>query len=158
MNNNKQIKNPIIKSYVNDFADKHEISKKQRKDEHLLFESYINDAIVSVYGNDANVSYEDMETGSAFGIDGVAIFVADKLVQSVEDVDYVIENLKRFDVEFYFIQTKMSEKIDRQELNDFFTGVRRFFDFDRYSCDILELDVFWETAKYIFKFLGCYRY
>lgn len=150
MNNNKQIKNPIIKSYVNDFADKHEISKKQRKDEHLLFESYINDAIVSVYGNDANVSYEDMETGSAFGIDGVAIFVADKLVQSVEDVDYVIENLKRFDVEFYFIQTKTSEKIDRQELNDFFTGVRRFFDFDRDSCDILELDVFWETAKYIF--------
>ncbi|RSK05647.1 AIPR protein [Streptococcus mitis] len=150
MNNNKQIKNPIIKSYVNDFADKHEISKKQRKDEHLLFESYINDAIVSVYGNDANVSYEDMETGSAFGIDGVAIFVADKLVQSVEDVDYVVENLKRFDVEFYFIQTKTSEKIDRQELNDFFTGVRRFFDFDRDSCDILELDVFWETAKYIF--------
>lgn len=150
MNNNKQIKNPIIKSYVNDFADKHEISKKQRKDEHLLFESYINDAIVSVYGNDANVSYEDMETGTAFGIDGVAIFVADKLVQNVEDVDYVIENLKRFDVEFYFIQTKTSERIDRQELNDFFTGVRRFFDFDRDNCDILELDGFWETAKYIF--------
>ena len=150
MSKQTQIKNPIIKSYVTDFADKHEIGKKQRNDEHLLFESYINDAIVSVYGNDVNVSYEDMDTGTAFGIDGIAIFVADKLVQSVEDVDYVIENLKRFDVEFYFIQTKTSEKIDRQELNDFFTGIRRFFDFDRDNCDISELDAFWETAKYIF--------
>ena len=150
MSKQTQIKNPIIKSYVTDFADKHEIGKRQRNDEHLLFESYINDAIVSVYGNDVNVSYEDMDTGTAFGIDGIAIFVADKLVQSVEDVDYVIENLKRFDVEFYFIQTKTSEKIDRQELNDFFTGIRRFFDFDRDNCDISELDAFWETAKYIF--------
>lgn len=150
MSKQTQIKNPIIKSYVTDFADKHEIGKKQRNDEHLLFESYINDAIVSVYGNDVNVSYEDMDTGTAFGIDGIAIFVADKLVQSVDDVDYVVENLKRFDVEFYFIQTKTSEKIDRQELNDFFTGIRRFFDFDRDNCDIPELDAFWETAKYIF--------
>ena len=98
MSDKKEIKNPIIKSYVDDFAQKHEISKNQCKNEHLLFESYINDAIVSVYGNDVNVSYEDMETGSAFGIDGIAIFVADKLVQSVEDVDYVIEKLKRFDM------------------------------------------------------------
>lgn len=150
MSDKKEIKNPIIKSYVDDFAQKHEISKNQCKNEHLLFESYINDAIVSVYGNDVNVSYEDMETGSAFGIDGIAIFVADKLVQSVEDVDYVIEKLKRFDVEFYFVQTKTSEKIDRQELNDFFTGIRRFFDFDRTNCDIQELDAFWEVAKYIF--------
>ena len=141
MSKQTQIKNPIIKSYVTDFADKHEIGKKQRNDEHLLFESYINDAIVSVYGNDVNVSYEDMDTGTAFGIDGIAIFVADKLVQSVEDVDYVIENLKRFDVEFYFIQTKTSEKIDRQELNDFFTGIRRFFDFDRDIFSLRRVDL-----------------
>lgn len=148
MNVIKEIKNPIIKSYVNNFADKYEILKKGRRDEHQLFEQYINDLVLSVYGNDPNASYEEMETGTAFGIDGVAIFVADKFVQSIEDVDYVIDGLKRFDVEFYFIQTKTVDKFDRQDISDFFSGIRRFFNLDK--CEIAELEIFWETTKYIY--------
>ncbi|MFB9997713.1 hypothetical protein [Providencia rustigianii] len=60
-----------------------------------------------------------METGTAIGIDGVAIFVADKLVTSIEDVDLIISDLKRFDVNFYFTQAKTTESFIRQDMNDF---------------------------------------
>ncbi len=49
-------------------------------------------------------------------------------------------------VSFYSIKT--SDKFNRQDISDFFTGVRRFFNFDR--CEIPELYTHWEVAKYIY--------
>ncbi|SFK72363.1 AIPR protein [Marinilactibacillus piezotolerans] len=148
MNKQTTIKNPIISTYIKDFIEKYEITSNKAKDEHSIFESYINDLILTLYGNDPNASFYDMETKTAFGIDGVAIFVADKFVKSIEDVDDVIQNTKRFEVEFYFSQSKTSDLFNRTEINDFFTGIRRFFNFE--NCEIPELKEFWETAKYIY--------
>lgn len=127
MSNATHITHPIILSYLEGFSHKYEISAKESRDQHSLFEQYINDLVLNIYGNDPNALYEDMDTGSAFGIDGVAIFVADKLVTSIEDVDDIIEDLKKFEVNFFFTQSKTTQKFNRQEVNDFFSGVRRFF-------------------------------
>lgn len=148
MSKNKEIKNPIINTYLTNFIEKYEIPNSKSKDKHDIFEKYINDMILNLYGNDPNASFYDMETKTAFGIDGVAIFVADKFVKSIEDVDYVIDNLKKFDVEFYFSQSKTTDSFNRTEIGDFFTGIRRFFNFEQ--CEIPELKEFWETAKYIY--------
>ncbi|MBC1604167.1 AIPR family protein [Listeria rocourtiae] len=148
MSNATHITHPIILSYLEGFSHKYEISAKESRDQHSLFEQYINDLVLNIYGNDPNALYEDMDTGSAFGIDGVAIFVADKLVTSIEDVDDIIEDLKKFEVNFFFTQSKTTQKFNRQEVNDFFSGVRRFFNFEK--CEINELEVFWEVAKYIY--------
>lgn len=150
MTNNKTIAHPIISSYVHDFMDKYEIEVSETISEHEVFEYYINNLILSVYCNDSSATYSDMETGSAFGIDGVAIFVADKIVNSISDVDYLLENLKKIDVSFYFAQTKTASKFDRQNINDFFSGIRRFFDLSTQECNIPELQDFWEITKYIF--------
>ncbi|WP_059174061.1 AIPR family protein [Bacillus sp. FJAT-27445] len=142
------IKHPMISGYVKGFVDKYEISKNKAKNEHNIFEMFINDLILSTYSNDPNASYEDMETGTAFGIDGVAIFINDKLVESVEDVDYICSSTKKIEVKFLFTQTKTSEKFDRSEVRDFLQGVNRFFNFE--FCEIVELKNSWETAKYIY--------
>lgn len=68
------ISHPVIQSYIEDFILENEISKSEAKDQHTIFEQFINDLILSVYSNDPSVTYQDMETGTAFGIDGIAIF------------------------------------------------------------------------------------
>ncbi|MEG8303593.1 AIPR family protein [Bacillus mojavensis] len=142
------IKHPMISGYVKGFVDKYEISRRKAKNEHNIFEMFINDLILSSYNNDPNASYEDMETGTAFGIDGVAIFINDKLVEGVEDVDYICNSTRKIEVKFLFTQTKTSEKFDRSEVRDFLQGVNRFFNFE--FCEITELKNSWETAKYIY--------
>lgn len=142
------IKHPMISGYVKGFVEKYEISKRKAKNEHNIFEMFINDLILSTYSNDPSASYEDMETGTAFGIDGVAIFINDKLIESIEDVDYICNSTKKIEVKFLFTQTKTSEKFERSEVRDFLQGVNRFFNFE--FCEINELKNSWETAKYIY--------
>ncbi|NFO03400.1 hypothetical protein FDB23_04585 [Clostridium botulinum] len=142
------VSHPVIQSYIENFIEQNEISKNKAKDQHTVFEQFINSLILSVYSNDPSVTYQDMETGTAFGIDGIAIFVADRIVTSVEDVDSVIEGLKKFEVNFMFTQVKTSDKFDRTEIGDFLNGIRRFFNFSK--CEIPELLNQWEITKYIY--------
>lgn len=142
------ISHPIIASYIDEFISAHEISNGKAKNKHKIFEGFINDLMLSVYSNDPSVTYQDMETDSAFGIDGIAIFVSDRIVTSTDDVDLVIDELKKFEVTFFFTQAKTSDKFNRQEISDFLTAIRRFFNLSR--CEISELTSQWEVAKYIY--------
>ncbi|MED1608073.1 AIPR family protein [Cytobacillus kochii] len=143
-----KVNHPIISSYLEDFAKNYGISKNKAKDEHALFEKFINDLILKVYGNDVNANFESMETGTAFGIDGVAIFVNDRLIESEEDFDYICKNAKKIDVNFIFTQAKVSKNFDRTQIQDFFMGVLRFFNLEK--CEIKELKDQWEISKYIY--------
>lgn len=148
MANVTTISHPVIRSYIESFLLEHEISKSKGKDQHLIFEAFINNLILSVYSNDPSVTYEDMETGTAFGIDGIAIFVSDRVVTSIEDVNLVIDGVKKFEISFLFTQAKTSNKFNRQEISDFLLAIRRFFNF--LKCEIPELHSQWEVAKYIY--------
>ncbi|MBT2146556.1 hypothetical protein KK437_06445 [Clostridioides difficile] len=66
-----------------------------------------------------------MDTDTAFGIDGIAIFVSDRVVTSIEDVNSIIDEIRKFEVSFFY-SIKTSDKFNRQDISDFFTGVRRF--------------------------------
>lgn len=142
------ISHPVIQAYVEEFIAKNEISDDKSQDKHTVFEQFINDLILSVYANDPSVTYQDMETGTAFGMDGIAIFVSDRIVTSKEDVDLIIEDVKKFDVSFIFTQVKTSNKFDRTEISDFLSAIRRFFNFSK--CEIPEIESYWEVAKYIY--------
>jgi hypothetical protein len=142
------ISHPIIKSYVEDFVKSNEISDEEAKDQHNIFECFTNALMLSIYSNDQSVTYQDMETGTAFGVDGVAIFVSDRLVTSTEDVDSLIEEVRKFDVSFLFTQVKTSDKFNRQDISDFLLAVKRFFNFSK--CEISELSSQWEVVKYIY--------
>ncbi len=148
MANKTTISHPIIKSYIDEFVIQNEISKGKAKDEHAIFEQFVNDLILSIYSNDPSVTYQDMETNTSFGIDGIAIFVSDRIVTSIEDFECVIDEIKKFDVNFIFTQSKTSDKFNRQEISDFLTGIRRFFDLSK--CEIPELQTQWELVKNIY--------
>lgn len=148
MANVTTVNHPIISGYLKGFIDCNEISKKKAKDQHLVFEMFINDLILKTYGNDMNAHYEDMETGTAFGIDGVAIFINDKMIDTIGDVDFICQSTKKFEVQFVFTQSKVTSSFNRTEIGDFLQGVNRFFNFD--VCEIKELKNSWEIAKYIY--------
>ena len=144
------ISHPIIASYVEEFIHDNEIEKPYSLDKHTVFEDYMNDLILSSYTNDQNASYKDMQTENAFGIDGVAIFVSDKLISNIKDFNSVTEGLRNFDVTFYFTQVKTTPKYERNCITDFLTGVFRFFNFGEEKCSIPELQEFWELARHIY--------
>lgn len=144
------ISHPIIASYVEEFIHDNEIEKPYSLDKHTVFEDYMNDLILSSYTNDQNASYKDMQTENAFGIDGVAIFVSDKLISNIKDFNSVTEGLRNFDVTFYFTQVKTTPKYERNSITDFLTGVFRFFNFGEEKCSIPELQEFWELARHIY--------
>ena len=144
------ISHPIIASYVEEFIHDNEIEKPYSLDKHTVFEDYMNDLILSSYTNDQNASYKDMQTENAFGIDGVAIFVSDKLISNIRDFNSVTEGLRNFDVTFYFTQVKTTPKYERNCITDFLTGVFRFFNFGEEKCSIPELQEFWELARHIY--------
>lgn len=142
------VSHPVIQSYIEEFVMENEISRNKAKDQHAIFEQFINHLILSVYSNDPSVTYQDMDTGTAFGIDGIAIFVADRVVTSIEDVNSVIDGIKKFEVSFIFTQEKTSDSFDRTEIGDFLAAIRRFFNFSK--CEIPEVVSQWEVTKYIY--------
>ncbi|MCM3288950.1 AIPR family protein [Paenibacillus sp. MER 180] len=155
MSEMKKVSNPIISGYLKAFAKSNEISDNLARDEHNLFEKFTNDIILKIYGNDTNADYEDMETGTAFGIDGVAIFVNDKMVTNIDDINYACQSTKKIEVEFIFTQTKVSQKFDRQEISDFLQGVNRFFNLE--ACEIKELRTAWENTKFLYSMSGKFK-
>ena len=122
-----KINHPIIESYVLDFANNNEISLDEQKDQHSLFEKYVNNLILINFGDDLNADYNDMDVKTAFGIDGIAIFVDGKIVLNKEDIDELLQNRKRIEVEFFFIQTKKTPKFERSHIIDFFPLLEDFF-------------------------------
>ena len=79
----------------------------------LLFEYFSNYCVVNnVYGiNDFDV--EEISTGkNTQGIDGIAIIVNQKLVNSTDDIDLLISYTQTISVKLVLIQTKTSPSFE----------------------------------------------
>lgn len=146
--NKTTINHPIIKAYSLAFADNNEISKELQQDEHNIFEKYINNLVLMNYGDDLNADYNDMEVKTAFGVDGIAIFIDGKMVVNESDINDALDGKRKVDVSFLFVQTKTTAKFERSNITDFFSGVRRFFDTEQ--CDIYELREFWSLKNFLY--------
>ncbi|MFA0815740.1 MAG: AIPR family protein [Anaerofustis sp.] len=97
-------------------------------DEPLLFEYFVNYCVVnSIYGtNDFDI--EDITTGVATqGIDGIAIIVNQKLVNSIDEIDMLISMNQTISVKFILIQSKTSSSFDNTELSNFILYLKAFF-------------------------------
>jgi hypothetical protein len=66
--------------------------------------------------------------GSDIGIDSVAILVNEHLVQDTTSVDHLINQLRKLEVGFIFVQTKLSSSFSGADIGTFISGVRQFFD------------------------------
>jgi len=118
----------------------------------LLFEYFSNFCVVNnVYGtNDFDI--EDVTTGTATqGIDGMAIIVNQKLVNTVGDIDLLISLNKNILVKFVLIQTKTSTSFNNTEISNLLTYSKLFFSDDTSIFHSNEMKKFIELKNYIFE-------
>ncbi|WP_316799061.1 AIPR family protein [Pedobacter frigidisoli] len=100
------------------------ISEGESKD----FERLSNYSIIS---NEYNKTFE-IETltvgdGNDTGIDGIAIIVNGQLVESIEEVQDLLDRNSFLEVNYIFIQSKTSASFDGSDINTFLFGVLDFF-------------------------------
>lgn len=120
-------------------------------DTSTLFEYFSNYCVVNnVYGL-SDFDLDDITTGSGTqGIDGIAIIVNQKLVQTTDDIDTLINLNQNISVKFVMIQTKTSSSFDNAEITNFLTYTQLFFGEDESIFHTQEMQKFIELKNYIF--------
>lgn len=111
----------ILQSYVSSFASSHGFHESKADGQ---FEHFLNYCIVA-RDYQGSFDVEDLSTGRAMGIDGLAILVNDQLVISPTEIDGVARS--RLDARFVFMQAKTSPTLDLGEFLKFLTAVEQFF-------------------------------
>lgn len=100
----------ITKKFLGEFCNSYEIDGKE---EDKAFEHFCNFCCVNRENGIVDIKLEEFSTGkNAQGIDGIGIIVNHKLVTSVSEIEFQIQNSRMLDVNFVFIQAKTSSSFD----------------------------------------------
>ncbi|MBQ2646323.1 MAG: AIPR family protein [Achromobacter sp.] len=111
----------ILQSYIDDYATRYDQADKP---EYLKFEYFSAHCLVSE-NYEGHFNSEDLSVGDANGIDSIAIFINDVLIDSELAVDsHARQNME---IRFLFLQTKTSASLDQGALLKFTSAVRYFF-------------------------------
>lgn len=115
----------ITKSLIKDLLDTNDFkSEGEAKD----FEKFVNYSVISnEYSKTFDLDVVTVGSGSDTGIDGVAIIVNGHLIESVQEVDDLLESNDVLDVIYLFTQAKTSPKFNGGEIGTFFLGIKDFF-------------------------------
>jgi len=116
--------NGILQEFKSDF-------KLSNLSESKIFEYLVNYVIVSklhpeAFDDTTSLKDLDVDDGSNFGIDGIAIVVNNTLIQAKEDLE-VLRKSKNLDVRIIFTQSKTSSNYDGGDLYKFTGAVKNFF-------------------------------
>lgn len=114
----------ILAEFKNDFS-------LQQENESKSFEHLINYLVVTKLIPDAFSSITDLQdinvdAGSNFGIDGIAILVNNNLLTNKNDIE-VYKKSRTLNVKIIFTQSKTSTNIDTGDLYKFMGAVQNFF-------------------------------
>lgn len=121
------MENAILSGLLEEFCDEFGIYE----DESKAYEHLINYLVVSRVQPEATESAEqilklNVDDGGTFGIDGMAFFVNDNLITNPNELA-TFTKVKSNEIDFTFIQTKTSSKIDVGEISKFARAVQNFF-------------------------------
>lgn len=118
----------ITQSMIDSFKNNQSLNMDDASE---LFEYFVNYCVVNnIYGSD-DFDLEEITTGKATqGIDGIAIIVNQKFVNTIEDIDTLIEYNKSISVKFVLIQAKTSSSFDNTEIGNMLTYSKLFFSDD----------------------------
>lgn len=115
----------IIESYITDFLKSQEIKGKDEKVQFELFATYCS--VSQQYTELFDVTDLIVGDGLDCGIDGLAIIANGTMINSIEEIDDLIElNNGLNDVQFIFVQAKTSSKFSYGEIGTFGAGVKDF--------------------------------
>lgn len=138
----------ITQSMIDSFKNNQNLNMDDASE---LFEYFVNYCVVNnIYGSD-DFDLEEITTGKATqGIDGIAIIVNQKFVNTIEDIDTLIEYNKSISVKFVLIQAKTSSSFDNTEIGNMLTYSKLFFSDDTSMFHTPEMQHFIELKEYIF--------
>ena len=143
------IVDPITKKFLGEFCKSFEIDDKKPE---VAFEHFCNYCCVNKENGIVDIKLEEMSTGkNAQGIDGIAIIVNHKLVTSVSEIEFQIENARMLDVNFVFIQAKTSSSFDNTLMLNFFEFTKSFFEGDASEFTTPEIENFFEMKEFIYE-------
>ncbi|CEN81904.1 AIPR protein [[Clostridium] sordellii] len=139
----------ITKGFLEEFAENINLKKMQESDQFELFANY---CIINKEYNSTSFELKNTLTGKATqGIDGLAIIVNNKIVNSVEEIKDLLEMNRYLDVQFILIQTKTSSKFDNKQIENFFRWTKIFFEKDTGLFVTEEMNKFIEMKDFIYK-------
>jgi len=115
----------IIKHLIADLLDCLELNSEGESTD---FEKFANFGIISKeYSKTYDLDLITVGSGDDTGIDGLAIIVNGQLIESVDEIDFFIENNNYLEATYVFVQSKSSASFNSGEMNTFFFGVKDFF-------------------------------
>lgn len=127
------IKDLILKSYFAKFCDSWEIHYSSEQEESTAFEKFVNYCVLSKDDSGAFIGNPDLLDFCSTGggddakLDGVGIKINGRVVGNMDDIDQIVSNSRKIDVEFFIIQSKERADFDSAEFNTFGIGVQNFF-------------------------------
>ena len=147
--------NRILRSLLDDFLKQYEL---RSQGESVDFEKFVNFSVLyKEYGRDFDLEIVRVGQGDDTGIDGLAIIVNGQIIQSKEEIDFLIKNNGYLETKFVFIQSKTSTHFEGKEILNFAFGVEDFFSDSpklRRNKSIQDLA---EISDYLFKNASLFR-
>ncbi|MGD2183623.1 hypothetical protein [Lusitaniella coriacea] len=118
----------ITTDFINKFLDAYEIEKEVTTKDFEKFSSYC--AIKQHYSS--HFESEDIDNilvgeTSDTGIDAIGIIIDNKLLDSEEDIELLIDEKENVQISFVFVQSTISRQFDHRKFRDFTIGIKEFF-------------------------------
>lgn len=139
----------ITTSFIKEFSSNFELNKLEISEQ---FEHFVNYCVILNESAAMDIGLEDMHTGlAAQGIDGIAIDINGRLINSIQEIDDLIRINKVLNVKFIFTQAKTSAEFDNTLIGNFFNFTYLFFkgENDIFTTD--EMKKFIELKDYIYE-------
>lgn len=115
----------ITKSFLEEFVEDFNFQGISESDQFELFSNY---CVINKEYNSNNFELKRTLTGkSTQGIDGMAIIVNNRIVNSATEIEDLIDINRYLDVQFILMQTKTSSKFDNMQIENFFRWTKCFF-------------------------------
>lgn len=139
---------PITKKFLGEFCKSFEL---ENLEESVVFEHFSNYCCANKENGIVDIKLNEMSTGqNAQGIDGIAIIVNHKLVTTVSEIEFQIQNSRCLDAKFVLVQAKTSSSFDNTLMLNFFEFVKAFFSGDGSEFNTSEILNFFEMKEYIY--------
>ncbi|MDY8137508.1 AIPR family protein [Aquimarina sp. 2201CG5-10] len=115
----------ITKSFLNEFTDSKGYDSLTQSEQ---FEMFTNFCIVNKEYDSVSFDEKEISTGkNTQGIDGIGIIVNNKLCNSSNEIQELIDLNRTLIVSFVLIQSKTSSKFDGKQIDNFFRWTKSFF-------------------------------
>jgi len=115
----------VTENLIDDYISNNDLKIDKIEDR---FELFCNYCIVSKEYDDSFEIEKVWLGDNSMGVDGVAIIVNGRLVDSKEEIEDLLELNKYLDVTFIFVQAKTSNNFSSSDIGNFLFGTSDFFD------------------------------